>query len=110
MSTPTLTELPPQHNTKMSSPLRDVENATPIKADPHNQHAPHPLAALGGARKHFLLLIFSIASFVDVCNVSGVAVAVAQIGNDTGLEISQYVWVGLPSTSRLEESSPPPGF
>jgi len=74
----------------------DVERAsTPIKpAEPgQTHHEVHPLAALGQGRKMFLLLIFSIASFVDVCNVSGVAVAVAQIGMDTGLGISQLVWV-----------------
>jgi MFS family permease len=38
-------------------------------------------------------LIFSIASFVDICNVSGVAVAVAQISTDIGLDLSQIVWI-----------------
>ena len=58
-------------------------------------HAQHPLAQLGNARKNSLLIIFAIASFVDVCNVSGVAVAVAQIGMDTGLKQSQLVWVSF---------------
>jgi hypothetical protein len=53
----------------------------------------HPLAQLSQARKNFLLLIFSIASFVDICNVSGVAVAVAQISSDIGLDLSQIVWI-----------------
>lgn len=32
-----------------------------------DEHANHPLAKLGNVRKHVLLLIFSIATFVDVC-------------------------------------------
>ena len=55
--------------------------------------ASHPLAVLGSARKNFLLFIFAVATFVDVCNISGVAIAVAEIGNDTGLGVSQLVWV-----------------
>ena len=57
------------------------------------QHGQHPLAQLGNARKNFLLGIFAVAYFVDVCNVSGVGIAVAQIGKDTGLSTSQFVWV-----------------
>lgn len=33
------------------------------------------------------------ATFVDICNVSGVAIAVAQIAADTKLEVSQIVWI-----------------
>ena len=40
--------------------------------DGHQEHR-HPLAQLGNARKNFLLFIFAIATFVDVCNVSGAA-------------------------------------
>lgn len=72
-------------------------SATLPGAEPHE----HPLAQLSNARKNFLLVIFAIATFVDVCNVSGVAVAVAQIGNDTGLHVSQLVWVSLVLTQRL---------
>jgi hypothetical protein len=74
-------------------------------------HHQHPLAQLGQARKNFLLLIFSIASFVDVCNVSGVAVAVAQISADIGLDLSQIVWVSdkahptCKGADRLDRSS-----
>ncbi|OCF33013.1 efflux protein EncT [Kwoniella heveanensis BCC8398] len=58
-----------------------------------SEHYNHPLAKLGQNRKNFLLFIFSIASFVDICNVSGVAVAVAQISFDIKLELSQIVWI-----------------
>ncbi|RSH87263.1 hypothetical protein EHS25_003172 [Saitozyma podzolica] len=66
-----------------------------LSTNPHDDSAAydHPLAQLGQARKNFLLLIFSIASFVDICNVSGVAVAVAQISTDIGLDLSQIVWI-----------------
>lgn len=33
-------------------------------------HGVHPLAQLGNGRKNFLLFIFAISTFVDVCNVS----------------------------------------
>ncbi|WVR05124.1 hypothetical protein IAU60_002136 [Kwoniella sp. DSM 27419] len=56
-------------------------------------HHNSPLAALSPARKNFLLLIFSIATFIDICNVSGVGVAVAQIGRDIKLDSSQLVWI-----------------
>ncbi|WWC90079.1 uncharacterized protein L201_005012 [Kwoniella dendrophila CBS 6074] len=53
----------------------------------------NPLAKLGQARKNFLLFIFSVATFIDICNVSGVAVAVAQISQDIRLDTSQIVWI-----------------
>ncbi|KAK4703392.1 hypothetical protein P7C70_g2833, partial [Phenoliferia sp. Uapishka_3] len=55
--------------------------------------ASHPLALLSSARKSLLLLIFSISIFVDVCNVSGAAVAVAQIAGDIKLGVSQAAWI-----------------
>ncbi|WWD15856.1 hypothetical protein CI109_100280 [Kwoniella shandongensis] len=57
------------------------------------EHGESPLAHLGQARKNFLLFIFSVATFVDICNVSGVAVAVAQISFDIKLDTSQIVWI-----------------
>ncbi|WVF72255.1 hypothetical protein IAT40_007067 [Kwoniella sp. CBS 6097] len=57
------------------------------------EHAQGALAQLGSARKHFLLFIFSIATFIDICNVSGVAIAVAQISMDIKLDTSQIVWI-----------------
>lgn len=55
----------------------------------------HPLAQLSSARKHFLLLIFAVAQFTDICNVSGVAIEVAQLAGDLGLGHSQLVWVSF---------------
>ncbi|ORY32785.1 major facilitator superfamily domain-containing protein [Naematelia encephala] len=64
------------------------------KAKAHEGHGEkHPLAQLGTVRKNVLLAIFAVATFVDVCNVSGVAIAVAKIGIDTGLGVSQLVWI-----------------
>ncbi|WVQ98675.1 hypothetical protein IAU59_005806 [Kwoniella sp. CBS 9459] len=57
------------------------------------EHAEGALAQLGQARKNFLLFIFSVATFIDICNVSGVAVAVAQISLDIQLDTSQIVWI-----------------
>ncbi|WVQ70134.1 uncharacterized protein L199_008359 [Kwoniella botswanensis] len=57
------------------------------------EHLHSPLAELGQARKNFLLFIFSVATFIDICNVSGVAVAVAQISIDIKLNQSQIVWI-----------------
>ncbi|WVQ81118.1 hypothetical protein IAT38_003240 [Cryptococcus sp. DSM 104549] len=53
----------------------------------------HPLAQLSPLRKGVLLFIFALADFLDVCNVSGVAIAVAQISLDIDLETSQAVWI-----------------
>ena len=67
--------------------------------DEHNS----PLAQLSQTRKNALLLIFSVAQFIDVCNVSGVTVAVAQISVDIALGPSQVVWVrSLSSTTGTE--------
>ena len=70
----------------------------PLKDEPAetNNHDISPLAALGKARKNFLVFIFAVATFVDVCNVSGISIAVADIGQDTGLGVSQLVWVSHP--------------
>ncbi|KAL1407889.1 hypothetical protein Q8F55_007325 [Vanrija albida] len=59
----------------------------------HTAHAAHPLARLSQGRKHLLLFIFAVASFVDVCNVSGVGIASAQIARDINLHVSQIVWI-----------------
>jgi hypothetical protein len=63
------------HNTPaaMTTPSAPVGDTKPHDAeDAHPEHR-HPLAQLGDARKNFLLFIFAIATFVDVCNVSGAA-------------------------------------
>lgn len=80
-------------------------SATANQGDANHSHhdgADHPLAKLGSGRKHFLLFIFSIASFLDICNVSGVAVAVAQISVDIDLGASQIVWVCTLTLWRLQ--------
>ncbi|KIR74288.1 efflux protein EncT [Cryptococcus deuterogattii CA1014] len=51
------------------------------------------LSSLSTFRKTVLLLTFALANFIDVCNVSGVAIAAAQISQDIGLETSQIVWI-----------------
>lgn len=53
----------------------------------------HTLSSLSTFRKTVLLLVFALANFIDVCNVSGGAIAAAQISKDIGLETSQVVWV-----------------
>ena len=73
----------------------------------HEKIAPsHPLAQLSTVRKDVLLAIFSIATFTDICNVSGVAVAVAEISQDIHLAASQVAWVGQlkPNTSPMERT------
>ncbi|EIW70400.1 hypothetical protein TREMEDRAFT_28441 [Tremella mesenterica DSM 1558] len=83
MSTPTLTG------------DQDAEKQEVIKgAQIEHGHADqHPLAQLSNVRKNVLLLVFSIAAFTDICNISGVGVAVAQISVDIHLNISQVVWI-----------------
>lgn len=68
-------------------------SATPGDVD--SQHKEHPLAQMSPVRKNVLLLLFSVAVFVDICNVSGVGVAVAQIAIDINLDLSQVVWVSV---------------
>ncbi|KIR55690.1 efflux protein EncT [Cryptococcus gattii Ru294] len=64
------------------------ENPPPLQ-DTSNEHT---LSSLSTFRKTVLLLTFALANFIDVCNVSGVAIAAAQISKDIGLETSQVVW------------------
>ncbi|TYJ53578.1 hypothetical protein B9479_005783 [Cryptococcus floricola] len=53
----------------------------------------HPLAQLSPVKKSVLLFIFALADFIDVGNVSGVAVAVSDITKDIGIQSSQGVWI-----------------
>lgn len=53
----------------------------------------HPLAALSSLKKNTLLLVFCIATFLDICNVSGAGMAVPKIAVDIGLGFSQLTWV-----------------
>ncbi|WVQ78053.1 hypothetical protein IAT38_000134 [Cryptococcus sp. DSM 104549] len=69
-------------------PLSGLASGVSVSQGSHGM-----LAALGQTRKNFLLLIFSVATFVDICNASGVAVAVAQISIDISLDFSQIVWI-----------------
>lgn len=67
-----------------STDLKTQVKEPPVGAqeDRRQQMEQHPLAQLSSSTKHLLLVIFSIAQFVDVCNVSGVAIAVADISSD----------------------------
>ncbi|TYJ54109.1 hypothetical protein B9479_005205 [Cryptococcus floricola] len=56
-------------------------------------HSIHPLSQLTNVRKHVLLAVFCLCSFIDVTSVSGVAIAVADISADIGLQTSQVVWI-----------------
>lgn len=71
------------------------EASTTDENPPQLQHTSneHTLSSLSTFRKTVLLLTFALANFIDVCNVSGVAIAAAQISKDIGLETSQVVWV-----------------
>lgn len=74
-----------------TTPSLHTEKEDPIPVlDP--KHA-HPLAQLSQVKKNLLLLVFSIATFLDVCNVSGVALAVAEIRVDLDLAVNQIAWV-----------------
>lgn len=83
---------------------RPAEKAIdPIHAAEHD----HPLAKLSQNKKHFLLFVFSIAVFLDISNLSGVGVAVAQISADIGLAASQIVWVSGPTNKPSAKVLPP---
>ncbi|AFR92418.2 efflux protein EncT [Cryptococcus neoformans var. grubii H99] len=66
------------------------ENSPPQLQDTQSEHI---LSDLSTFRKTVLLLTFALANFIDVCNVSGVAIAAAQISQDIGLGTSQVVWI-----------------
>ncbi|OCF36546.1 efflux protein EncT [Kwoniella heveanensis CBS 569] len=61
------------------------------------EHAEGALAKLGNARKNFLLFIFSVATFIDICKFElikrGTRLQVAQISVDIKLDTSQIVWI-----------------
>ena len=91
---PVSSDKPASPTVEAPTSLQDTAVASKLEAGAGDaMEQQHILATLGQTRKNFLLLIFSIATFVDICNVSGVAVAVAQIGQDIGLDLSQLVWV-----------------
>ncbi|WVQ78044.1 hypothetical protein IAT38_000125 [Cryptococcus sp. DSM 104549] len=93
----TLTDQTPTTTTGTSPAAFDKESQLPkdteSNASPDDEGHNDRLASLGAARKNFLLFIFSVATFVDVCQVSGVAIAVAQISTDIKLDFSQTVWI-----------------
>nr|XP_019013488.1 efflux protein EncT [Kwoniella pini CBS 10737]OCF52269.1 efflux protein EncT [Kwoniella pini CBS 10737] len=74
------------NSSSLNKQLNEEENQ-------NNHNHNNSLAKLSQARKNFLLFIFSVATFIDICNVSGVAVAVAQISQDIHLDTSQIVWI-----------------
>ncbi|WVQ71602.1 hypothetical protein IAR50_001142 [Cryptococcus sp. DSM 104548] len=93
MSTPTLHEGSDQLAKLDTSSEPAVDHEKAIVQDTAPGHHRSPLADLSQLRKNVLLLIFSVSTFIDICNVSGVAVAVAQISVDIGLDTSQIVWI-----------------
>ncbi|WVQ76083.1 hypothetical protein IAR50_005722 [Cryptococcus sp. DSM 104548] len=82
---PTSLSLHPSLDNNTDKPLDETGSPPDIQ--------PHPLAQLSPLKKSILLLSFALADFIDIANVSGVAVAVADITTDTGLQSSQGIWV-----------------
>ena len=83
----------PEEQSNIRSHLNEPPNMSEKSRDGSGSHPRHPLAELSFAKKHFLLFIFAVATFVDTCNTAGISIAVADIGADTGLGVSQLVWV-----------------
>lgn len=80
--------------TPMSSPSLPKlasEGSIDTESNDGSNHE-HPLSRLGNARKSLLVVIFCVASFVDVCQLSGVSLAVARISQDIHLPLNQIVW------------------
>ncbi|KAL8283968.1 hypothetical protein RQP46_005081 [Phenoliferia psychrophenolica] len=72
----------------------NAEEAPPLPSLPlDDDNNSNSLSTLSPSKKSALLAIFCIATFLDVCNVSGVSIAVARISEDIGLGPSQSVWV-----------------
>ncbi|ODO03412.1 efflux protein EncT [Cryptococcus wingfieldii CBS 7118] len=96
MSTHTLRDSPSSGNSNLPKDTASDHEKAVVPADiPATTTDYHrsPLADLSQVRKNFLLLIFSVSTFIDVCNVSGAGVAVVQIANDIKLDTSQIVWI-----------------
>ncbi|XAO23884.1 hypothetical protein I312_102669 [Cryptococcus bacillisporus CA1280] len=80
---------PCEKDVSLTGEASTMDENPPQLQDTSNEHT---LSSLSTFRKTVLLLTFALANFIDVCNVSGVAIAAAQISKDIGLETSQVVW------------------
>lgn len=98
---PSILTHPAMSGTATPATPAEPELQTEKPVETHNDHV-HPLAQLGQVRKNFLLLVFAVATFLDICNVAGVGLAATQIRADIDLEFSQLAWVSaeLPSVYR----------
>ncbi|WVQ71582.1 hypothetical protein IAR50_001122 [Cryptococcus sp. DSM 104548] len=76
-----------------SASIKDQEKGNIEHPGSDNEAGSSPLASLSQTRKNMLLFTFSIATFVDVCNIAGTALAVAQISQDIDLASSQIIWI-----------------
>ncbi|ODN84729.1 hypothetical protein L202_00613 [Cryptococcus amylolentus CBS 6039] len=84
----------PSGVSQVSSKNQEIGSDEQQQPEPHEEAGSGDrLASLSQARKNMLLFTFSIATFVDVCNVAGTAIAVAQIASDIHLGSSQVVWI-----------------
>jgi predicted MFS family arabinose efflux permease len=52
-----------------------------------------PQQTISKARKYVLLLLFSVAQFIDVCNISSLFSAVPTIAEELHMSPSQSVWL-----------------
>ncbi|TYJ53579.1 hypothetical protein B9479_005784 [Cryptococcus floricola] len=69
------------------------DNTTNTTQENESPSTQHPLAQLSPLKKSVLLFIFGLADFLDIANVSGVAVAVADITTDISLHSNQGIWI-----------------
>ena len=61
--------------------MKDVDNA------------PSYRMAMSNSRRVTLLVFFSVAQFIDVCNISALFAAVPKISSDLTLSSSESVWL-----------------
>ncbi|KAL1410691.1 hypothetical protein Q8F55_001633 [Vanrija albida] len=73
----------------------DHPPATSVKAEPETPapSAPNALASLPPARKHALLLVFSLAMFIDSAGLSAMFVMTAPVATDLGIALANQPWV-----------------
>lgn len=105
---PTLPPTTSLRNSLADRPLDRVQYDGADNAEAGQVDTPgHCLEKLGAARSSLLLVVFAVSHFVDVCNLSGVGLATARLGHDTGLAPSQWIWV-RPQPSRFPSDCPSP--
>jgi hypothetical protein len=80
-----------------TSPEPTLTSASPVTnntalVDPADHHQ-NPFASVGPARKIALTVVFSLATAIDVLNISSLITATASIAADLDLDAGNVTWM-----------------